>query len=698
MQLLHSVIVPRHEFVSFSIVLGSESAGNVHTNMAEPVLISSALSTMSTGASIEALKELHLYIIATLKASVTSATNCSFAVSLISEAQVLFDTIQTFHPKCANGLGLHYRYLKGDTKTLAGLISLILPTSKGKLAVDVAGVLLTIGSSGMSYAHSASPMHYAIRQRIDDCLNLLMRAKPNDLATLKWVLSTFLLLEDDSRKTNAMVACLSVTDSPDVLTGKSKASLMNMQRLSRRMSAIGGKPSTDHDGGQLSKEEKASLMIGFNSADSTRLMTERLRVLSASENNTFLRQYRMSAQERKAHLDLTGSNKSRFRRRKSDAKDPDFDGFEYKGLKSKNSVQGSPVQTFTQEGSTKRLSLTQSKNDSRTKPLGAPRGDVVASRRLSNFASALSSGWTSVHTQDEASNMYSGGRSQAQERAPIEKEQHQFDEEGSSVALDSVASQARVHVNIALNEDLSCSYKQSQLVSCAVEGVVQVQVITNDRKETPFFLFLKDVSSQVESLQENKKFANEVLKTLGNSSDDDFFDRKYSISVPQDESYFPILRYKCISELRPVPIRVQTRVKIDDGKCRVALQISSNPNNEAGLTDLTIIMGVPEEVIGESLATQPPGGVWNQSKRSVIWVVSELGDGEKFQLQVRFEVERNLVDAIFQPTFPVLVRCQCLFSQLSDIELEVREDPARSSAAMGMKIARRFRLSHRERP
>jgi hypothetical protein len=225
-----------------------------------------------------------------------------------------------------------------------------------------------------------------------------------------------------------------------------------------------------------------------------------------------------------------------------------------------------------------------------------------------------------------------------------------------------------------------------------------VQVITNDRKETPFFLFLKDVSSQVESLQENKKFANEVLKTLGNSSDDDFFDRKYSISVPQDESYFPILRYKCISELRPVPIRVQTRVKIDDGKCRVALQISSNPNNEAGLTDLTIIMGVPEEVIGESLATQPPGGVWNQSKRSVIWVVSELGDGEKFQLQVRFEVERNLVDAIFQPTFPVLVRCQCLFSQLSDIELEVREDPARSSAAMGMKIARRFRLSHRERP
>ena len=50
--------------------------------------------------------------------------------------------------------------------------------------------------------------------------------------------------------------------------------------------------------------------------------------------------------------------------------------------------------------------------------------------------------------------------------------------------------------------------------------------------------------------------------------------------------------------------RVQTRVKLDDTYCRVALQISSNPNNEAKLVDLTIIMGIPEDVLGESLATQ----------------------------------------------------------------------------------------------
>ena len=71
----------------------------------------------------------------------------------------------------------------------------------------------------------------------------------------------------------------------------------------------------------------------------------------------------------------------------------------------------------------------------------------------------------------------------------------------------------------------------------------------------------------------------------------------------------------------------------------MALQISSNPHNEDNLTDLTIIMGVPTVVRGESLTTSPPGGVWNALKRSVIWCVSELGGGEKFQLQARFETE-----------------------------------------------------------
>jgi hypothetical protein len=135
------------------------------------------------------------------------------------------------------------------------------------------------------------------------------------------------------------------------------------------------------------------------------------------------------------------------------------------------------------------------------------------------------------------------------------------------------------------------------------------------------------------------------------------------------------------------------------GLCRVALQISSNPANEDDLTDLTIIMGVPVEVKGETLTTQPTGGVWNAARRSVIWCVAELGDGEKFQLQAQFELDeprmKNITDE--RPRFPVLVRCQCMYAQLSLIELEVADIPEVFPAEVTMKLARRFRLSHRER-
>jgi hypothetical protein len=39
----------------------------------------------------------------------------------------------------------------------------------------------------------------------------------------------------------------------------------------------------------------------------------------------------------------------------------------------------------------------------------------------------------------------------------------------------SGAGTTRIQVNIALNEDLTCSYKFSKMTSCSVEGVIQVR-------------------------------------------------------------------------------------------------------------------------------------------------------------------------------------------------------------------------------
>ena len=80
----------------------------------------------------------------------------------------------------------------------------------------------------------------------------------------------------------------------------------------------------------------------------------------------------------------------------------------------------------------------------------------------------------------------------------------------------------------------------------------QIQVKANTRVDVPFFLYLRDASMHIASMQENKKFADDISDSLVHTNED--ADHKFTVSVPKSESYFPVLRYKCIPDLRPVPI------------------------------------------------------------------------------------------------------------------------------------------------
>jgi hypothetical protein len=54
----------------------------------------------------------------------------------------------------------------------------------------------------------------------------------------------------------------------------------------------------------------------------------------------------------------------------------------------------------------------------------------------------------------------------------------------------------------------------------------------------------------IASMQENKKFADDISDSLYKNED---ADHKFTVR-PEIRSYFPVLRYKCIPDLRPVPI------------------------------------------------------------------------------------------------------------------------------------------------
>mmetsp|Transcript_26176 Transcript_26176/g.32264 ORF Transcript_26176/g.32264 Transcript_26176/m.32264 type:complete len:266 (-) Transcript_26176:116-913(-) len=171
---------------------------------------------------------------------------------------------------------------------------------------------------------------------------------------------------------------------------------------------------------------------------------------------------------------------------------------------------------------------------------------------------------------------------------------------------------------------------------------------------------------------------------------------KFIVTMPKADIFFPILKYKCKPALVPVPLRIQSRVRTFLHDCRVALQVSSNPSNQKHLSDITIVMSIPLNVIGETLATQPEGGIFNSEKRSVIWCVSELGSGEKFQLQAQFKLHKTVEEYGEHPSFPISLRCQSLYTHFSGITLECGDIPNTFPADVKSKIARRFRISHKE--
>lgn len=478
MQLLHGSPIAAPQFASLSFLVKPSS----DVGMGEPMVMAAPTSLVSYNGACAALQELHGHLTTILKA----AGGKGVSAELAKEDEKLLDEIQIYRPNATSGLALQYRLIRGDEDVLNGLSAHILaaikPTSKSpSTPAGLAGIIFCVGVSGLPAAFGSCSVQYTLPVRMQDCA--LLMTKITDPQSLKNVLSTFLLSDDESRKTNEMAAASATvffTEADDAEQARGLLSPMVMmspmgmispianvaRKTSKRMSMrgdIGG--STSDNAGAVQEGEILSLKP--NSADAVKAMTERLNVLSVAEADTFLRKYAVSGQERKANLDLTGGGKSRFRRRKADAKDPDFDNFDYRGP-AKLIVKKKSLQPMVEPSHAGSASLRQPRKDTRGKVPALPgKHNDVAGRRMSNHHDDGAS--TSHHSHK------SGGRSR------LRKSNHGYDDDVSlfsdarSTAHDSILSSGvRLQVNIALNEDLSCSYKLAQLSSCSVEGVVQV--------------------------------------------------------------------------------------------------------------------------------------------------------------------------------------------------------------------------------
>jgi hypothetical protein len=567
MELLRAAVPSIPEFTSLSIVF---RPGDVYNDlsMADPMILPSPLSSISASLARSALQELHASVTATLRrapdgAHATTAESSHVVAETFKDDLKLLDDLQVFRPLATYGLGVVYKFIRGDAAAAltAKLAGVLLAAHKSNAQAeplktadeDILGILLCVGVSGMAVSSVTSLTHYQLSERLNACRDILNSMGPTtvDVSAVKTLLSTLLLLEDDARLTNGRADAVLLTSIPEIDEAHEKKGGLMSPLVGRRASV------TKQTAADQADKEQVPLTLTLNSSDMVRTVAENMKVLSVAETDSILRKYAVSGLERKATLDLLGggstssSKSSRFSRKRLGGRDADLDQFDYKGP-FKETIQSSGVATVPLQGASQGHQPQQSQGGSslpvprkdtkgKTAPaLSAPKGDHTTGRRGKGQFTDDESSQQQQQQQQQAGGAFDpfGQRP----RGPRQK----FEDDN-----DTVGSTARLQVNIALNEDLSCSYRSSQLSSCTVEGVVQVQVKSSSKTTVPFFLLMKDPARHVESFVQNKKFADDVSASLMAEED---ADRKFTVSVPKDDSYFPVVRYKCTDELRPVPM------------------------------------------------------------------------------------------------------------------------------------------------
>ncbi len=117
-----------------------------------------------------------------------------------------------------------------------------------------------------------------------------------------------------------------------------------------------------------------------------------------------------------------------------------------------------------------------------------------------------------------------------------------------------VPGSRKLFANVALNEDLSCLYRDSKLSTYSVEGNVQILLKSDSTAFVPFKVALTDVHDHIEMLNENSKYANIVSKEDHMEKDTLGTKFKFMVTLPKYDQFFEILKYKCKSTLIPVPL------------------------------------------------------------------------------------------------------------------------------------------------
>ena len=85
---------------------------------------------------------------------------------------------------------------------------------------------------------------------------------------------------------------------------------------------------------------------------------------------------------------------------------------------------------------------------------------------------------------------------------------------------------------------------------------------------------------------------------------------------------------------------VKSRIQRANRYRRIGFKIRANPHNSATLQQIVVMLAVPPCVDGPSVKMSRRGGVWDEMKRTISWIIDSMEPGTAIEVQAQFEVQR----------------------------------------------------------
>mmetsp|Transcript_10779 Transcript_10779/g.15201 ORF Transcript_10779/g.15201 Transcript_10779/m.15201 type:complete len:371 (+) Transcript_10779:50-1162(+) len=256
-----------------------------------------------------------------------------------------------------------------------------------------------------------------------------------------------------------------------------------------------------------------------------------------------------------------------------------------------------------------------------------------------------------------------------------------------------------IPINVSLHEIMVCAYDMTKnSINISVQGTIRIEPIP-ELENTPLFLSLNDPEANISNVTVLSEFIKDVSSAPRKREKLD--QRILKVNYPGKTDFKPIeiATYTCRDSLRPVPIIVQTKVRVDGKICKVGVKIKVNPSLSKGISNVCVLLAVPPTVKGTSMKISREGTSWDAIKRIVAWVEPSMSCGEDREVMIQFEISsaQTVSSAIQKPIFPILVRCDGSKDQLSKIGIkESRNKYEITQIPYKVSVNKSFRVFHRK--